>query len=46
MVSDKTILDVPYISLCKTCDPRVGPVMAHNGNNVNTLSIGILGDAT
>ena len=33
----------PYISLCKTCDPGVGPFLAL-GYNLNNLGRGPLGD--
>ena len=42
MDSDKKIFSCfPYISLCKRCDPRVGP-----GHDLNKLGRGLLDDAT
>ena len=35
----------PYISLCKTCDPGLGPFWPQ-GYNLNKLGRGPLGDAT
>ena len=34
----------PYITLCKTCDPRAGPIMAP-GALLNKLGRGLLGNA-
>ena len=34
----------PFISLCKTCDPRVGPFLAQ-GNDLNKFGRCLLGDA-
>ena len=34
----------PYISLCKTCDPRGGPIFA-KGHNLKKLGRGPLDDA-
>ena len=47
MVSDKKIFHVfPYISLCKTCDPRGGAIYGPRGIICNTFGISPLGAAT
>ena len=46
VVSDKKIFShFPYISQCRTCDPRAEPFLA-KGYNLNKLGRGPLGDAT
>ena len=49
VISDKKIfLHLPYISLCKTCDPRGGFIFGPRSQdyNLKKLGRGPLGDAT
>ena len=40
------IFQFPYISLCRTCDPRGVAIFLAQGDNLNKVGRSLLGDAT